>query len=175
MGNFSIIKQYYQAIFFSNLYLPVSCPIVKHYINSYYKYYEKDLDVVPEGKIIDYKIDLIKNEIEINKDIQSFIRMQKINYTNNNNNIFGKMNKINLKKINNFKNNKELENININNNNNTLNKKNKIPFGLKLSLNLDNILNKNNNNNDISINNNSNSKTKKFSSSNDLLVMIINI
>ena len=158
---------HYQAIFFSNLYLPVSCPIVKHYINSYYKYYEKDLDVVPEGKIIDYKIDLIKNEIEINKDIQSFIRMQKINYTNNNNNIFGKMNKINLKKINNFKNNKELENININNNNNTLNKKNKIPFGLKLSLNLDNILNKNNNNNDISINNNSNSKTKKFSSSND--------
>ena len=158
---------HYQAIFFSNLYLPVSCPIVKHYINSYYKYYEKDLDIVPEGKIFDYKIDLIKNEIEINKDIQSFIRMQKINYSNNNNNIFGIIKKINVQKINGFKNNKELENININNNNTNI-KKNKIPLGLKLSLNLDNILNKNNSNNkDININNNSNSKTKKFSSSND--------
>ena len=153
---------HYQAIFFSNLYLPVSCPIVKHYINSYYKYYEKDLDIVPEGKIIDYKIDLIKNEIEINKDIQSFIRMQKINYSNNNNK-FGIINKINLQKIN-IKNNKELENIN---NNNTFHRKSKIPSGLKLSLNLDNILNKNNANIDININNNSNSKIKKFSSSND--------
>ena len=53
---------HYLAVFFSNLYLPISCPIVKHYINSYYKYYEKDLDVVPEGKIIDFKIDLIRNE-----------------------------------------------------------------------------------------------------------------
>ena len=158
---------HYQAIFFSNLYLPVSCPIVKHYINSYYKYYEKDLDIVPEGKIIDYKIDLIKNEIEINKDIQSFIRMQKINYSNSNSNKLGIINKKILQKIN-IKNNKELENMNININNNTFNKKNKIPLGLKLSLNLDNILNKNNNNEiNININNNSNSKTKKFSSSND--------
>ena len=155
---------HYQAIIFSNLYLPVSCPIVKHYINSYYKYYEKDLDIVPEGKIIDYKIDLIKNEIEINKDIQSFIRMQKINYSNNNNNIFGIINKVNHQKINVVKNNKESENINLNNNN-LFNRKNKISLGLKLSLNLDNILNKKNNNNDIK--NNSNSKTKKFSSSND--------
>ena len=158
---------HYQAVFFSDLYLPVSCPIVKHYINSYYKYYEKDLDVVPEGKIIDYKIDLIRNEIEINKDIQSFVRMQKINYSNNNtydskNNI----NNINSIKINNK--NKEYNNNNLKNeniiNNNTGVKKGKIPLGLKLSLNLENILNKNSNN---EINNNSNSKIKKLSSSND--------
>ena len=152
---------HYQAILFSNLYLPVSCPIVKHYINSYYKYYEKDLDIVPEGKIIDYKIDLIKNEIEINKDIESFIRMQKINYSNNNNNIFGKINNINQQKVKGGRNNKDIENIN---NTNILNKKNKLPLNLKISLNLDNILNKNNNNSEI---NNNNSKTKKISSSND--------
>ena len=69
---------HYQAVAFSNLYLPVSCPIVKHYISSYYKYYEKDLEIIPEGKIIDYKIDIIKNEIEFNKDVQSFVRMKKI-------------------------------------------------------------------------------------------------
>lgn len=63
---------HHKAISFSNLYLPVSCSIVKHFINSYYKCYGRDLDVVPEGKIIDYKIDLIKNEIEMNKDPQSF-------------------------------------------------------------------------------------------------------
>ena len=60
---------YYLAVFFSDLYLPVSCPIVKHYINSYYKYYQKDLDIIPEGKIIDFKIDLIRNEIEFNKEV----------------------------------------------------------------------------------------------------------
>ena len=143
---------HYLAVFFSNLYLPVSCPIVKHYINSYYKHYEKDLDIVPEGKIIDYKIDLIKNEIEINKDIQSFIRMQKMNYTYNNNNNLGNINNINYVKISN----KE------NNNGSSGNKKAKIPLRLKLSLNLDNILCKNNRNDN---NSKSNSKNKKLSSS----------
>ena len=146
---------HYQAIFFSNIYLPVSCPIVKHYINSYYKYYEKDFDIVPEGKVIDYKIELIRNEIEINKDIQSFVRMQKINYTNNNNNIFCNYVKINNK-------NKDCKNESTNGN--LCNKNSKIPLRLKFSLNLDNILNKNNNNEN---RNNSNSKNKKLSSSND--------
>ena len=157
---------HYQAVYFSDLYLPVSCPIVKHYINSYYKHYEKDLDIVPEGKTIDYKIDLFRNEIEINKDIQSFVKLQKINYTNNN--TYGAINNnnINFKKINNKSkdnNNSNIKNENINVNNNTGVKKGKIPLGLKLSLNLENILNKNNNN-EI---NNSNSKNKKLSSSND--------
>ena len=156
---------HYQAVYFSDLYLPVSCPIVKHYINSYYKHYEKDLDIVPEGKTIDYKIDLFRNEIEINKDIQSFVRLQKINYTNNN--TYGTINNINFIKINNKNkdhNNSNKKNENINANNNTGVKKGKIPLGLKLSLNLENILNKNSSNE----NNNSNSKNKKkLSSSND--------
>ena len=153
---------HYLAVFFSNLYLPISCPIVKHYINSYYKYYEKDLDVVPEGKIIDFKIDLIRNEIEVNKDIQSFVRMQKINYSNNNTGL-GNINNLNIVNINNKLYNKDFNN-NENINNNIGIKKNKIPLGLKLSINLENILNKNHNDN---INNNSNSKIRKLSSSND--------
>ena len=153
-----------QAVFFSSLYLSVSCPIVKHYINSYYKHYGKDLDVVPEGKTIDYKIEIIKNEIEINKDIQSFIRLQKINYTNNNN-AYDSINSSNFIKINNKNkeynhSNKKKDNINVNNNMGV--KKGKIPLGLKLSLNLEDILNKNNDiNNDNKKVDYSNSKNVK--------------
>ena len=32
----------YHANIFNEKYLPVLCPIVKHYINSYYKYYGKN-------------------------------------------------------------------------------------------------------------------------------------
>ena len=144
---------HHKAVFFSNLYLPVSCSLVKHFINSYYKCYERDLDVVPEGKIIDYKIDLIKNEIEMNKDPQSFLRIQKMNYSNNiintNNDV------INIDNINQDVNKDYINNIGI--------KKDKFPFSLKLNLNLGNILNKNNNNEA----NNNVSKNKKLSPSND--------
>ena len=75
---------HYKAIFFATEYLPVSCPILKHYINSYYKYYGKEMEIIPEGKIVDIKVDLIRSEIEINKDTQCFIRTRKINYINNN-------------------------------------------------------------------------------------------
>ena len=146
---------HYQAVAFSNLYLPVSCPIVKHYISSYYKYYEKDLEIIPEGKIIDYKIDIIKNEIEFNKDVQSFVRMKKINYSIN-------TNEINVLNKNNF----NLENSNKNCNN--VAKKNKILLSLNLNLNLENILNKKNNNEgNINKGNNSKNKNNKLSSSND--------
>ena len=143
---------HHKAILFSNLYLPVSCSIVKHFINSYYKYYEKDLDVVPEGKIIDYKIDLIKNEIEMNKAPQSFLRIQKMNYSNN---IINSNNDVNIENIN--------QDVNKDFINNIGHKKDKFPFSLKLNLNLVNILNKNNNN---EINNNV-TKNKKLSPSND--------
>ena len=128
-----------QACNLSDLYLPVSCPITKHYINSYYKYYEKDLDIIPEGKVADYKINLTRNEIEINKDTQSFVIMQKINYTNN---IIDTIPKL---KINNIINNKNENNdINLSNvTNNNISKKNKISISLKL--NLENILNNKNN------------------------------
>ena len=133
-----------QACNLSELYLPVSCPIIKHYISSYYKYYGKDLDIIPEGKIVDYKINLSRNEIENNKDIQSFITMQKINYLNNNNTNSITIPKINLVNNTNIINKKEINKININNITNiNISKKSKISVGLKL--NLENILNNKNN------------------------------
>jgi len=143
---------HHKAVSFSNLYLPVSCSIVKHFINSYYKCYGRDLDVVPEGKIIDYKIDLIKNEIEMNKDPQSFLRIQKMNYSNN---VISTNNDVNIENIS--------QDINKDYINNIGNKKDKFPFSLKLNLNLGNILNKNNNNET----NTNITKNKKLSPSND--------
>ena len=128
-----------QACNLSDMFLPVSCPITKHYINSYYKYYEKDLDIIPEGKKIDYKINLTRNEIEINKDTQSFVTMQKINYKNNSTE---SINKLNFSKINNIFNKNEIS-LNIATNRNNISKKRKISLGLKL--NLENILNNKNN------------------------------
>ena len=71
---------HFKAVEFSSLFLPVSCPIVKHYILSYYKHYGQDMDVVPEGKIVDMKINLIRSEIEQDKDTLSFVRIKNINY-----------------------------------------------------------------------------------------------
>ena len=167
----------YNAVLFSEEYLPVSCPIVKHYINSYYKYYQKDLDIIPEGKILDYKIELIRNEIENGKDTQSFVKLKKINYSSNipNNPISNlninsnKNNNIMMKEINN--NNNSLENQNIGN------KKNKIPLGLKFNLNFADIINnninnnlnnsENNNNNNISINKFNGPQNTRLTISND--------
>ena len=151
----------YQTVLISQQYLPVSCPIVKHFINSYYEYFAKELDVITEGKIFDYKIDLIKNEYEIKKDIQSFVKLQKVNYVNSivNNttpNIKSSMNKINKNNV--------IINIKGNNNNKNLNyenRKNKIPLGLKFNLNIAGIINNNINtnlNNSESPSNNSNNK-----------------
>ena len=50
----------YHAVLFGEDYLPSSCPIVRHFINSYYQFYQKDLDIIPEGKMLDYKV-AIKN------------------------------------------------------------------------------------------------------------------
>ena len=77
---------HYKAVEFSSLFLPVSCPIVKHYILSYYKYYGQDMDIIPEGKIVDMKINLIRSEIEKDKDTLSFMRIKNINYVKKNNN-----------------------------------------------------------------------------------------
>ena len=129
-----------QACNLIDMYLPVSCPIIKHYINSYYKYYEKDLDIIPEGKIVDYKINLTRNEVDISKDILSFIRIQKINYKNNNQKT---ITKINLSNNINIINKKEINEINLSNITNNISKKIKIVPGLKL--NLENILNNKNN------------------------------
>ena len=145
----------YQAVLFSEKYLPVSCPLIKYYINSYYKYYEKDLEIIPEGKIKDYRIELIRNEIEKNKDSQSFVTIKKINYYNNENdnkinynNIISNLN-IKTDIINQYNNNKiNMKGININNEKNGNEKgKIKIPFGLKFNLNFADIINNNLNDN----------------------------
>ena len=78
-GEFFLFK----AVEFSSLFLPVSCPIVKHYIVSYYKHYGQDLDVIPEGKNLDIKISLLRSEIEQDKDTLSFVRIKNINYVQN--------------------------------------------------------------------------------------------
>ena len=73
---------HYKAVEFSSLFLPVSCPIVKHYIVSYYKHYGNDMEIIPEGKIMEMKIDLLRSEIEQDKDTLTFVRTKKINYIN---------------------------------------------------------------------------------------------
>lgn len=95
----------YRAVNLSVIFLPASCSIIRHYINSYYKNYGQGMDVIPEGEIIDYKINIIKKEVDETdgdeknkkneqKDFIYFIKGQKINriikennyyYTINNN------------------------------------------------------------------------------------------
>ena len=160
---------HFKAVEFSSLFLPVSCPIVKHYIFSYYKHYGQDMDIIPEGKIIDMKINLLRSEIEQDKDTLSFLRIKNINYIKNNNNDFNEEKRknntntnsglnINGKINNNYINNLNKqniinnENININNNNNSnVKKNNNIIIKPGFSLNLTKTKNTNNN---IHINNN---------------------
>ena len=73
---------HFKAVEFASLFLPVSCPIVKHYIVSYYKHYGNDMEIIPEGKIVEMKIDLIRSEIEKDKDTLTFVKTKKINYIN---------------------------------------------------------------------------------------------
>ena len=135
---------HFKAVEFSSMFLPVSCPIVKHYILSYYKHYGQDMDIVPEGKIIDTKINLIRSEIEQDKDTLSFIRIKNINYvkktlTNGNNNSMSNLG-LNLNSINsnsNFINQTQLKN-------DTSKRSNIIPKS-NLALNLALALNRNNN------------------------------
>ena len=73
---------HFKAVEFASLFLPVSCPIVKHYIVSYYKHYGNDMEIIPEGKIVKMKTDLIRSEIEKDKDTLTFVKTKKINYIN---------------------------------------------------------------------------------------------
>ena len=70
---------HYKSVEFSSIFLPVSCPLVKHYIFSYYKHYG-NMDIIPEDKIVQIKIDLIRSEIEQDKDTLTFVRSKNINY-----------------------------------------------------------------------------------------------
>jgi hypothetical protein len=70
---------HYKSVEFSSIFLPVSCPLVKHYIFSYYKHYG-NMDIIPEDKIVQIKIDLIRSKIEQDKDTLTFVRSKNINY-----------------------------------------------------------------------------------------------
>ena len=150
---------HYLAVEFSSLFLPVSCPIVKHYIFSYYKHYGQDMDVIPEGKIIDMEVNLLRSEIEQDKDTLSFLRIQNINYikkdfpeeksdANKNIKIGLDFNGINEK--NNFNNNQDI-NINLNKQNTSNEKKNSFNNeGVSKNINSKNIKHSNIQNNNIS-------------------------
>ena len=165
---------HYLAVEFSSLFLPVSCPIVKHYIFSYYKHYGQDMDIIPEGKIIDMKVNLLRSEIEQDKDTLSFLRIKNINFIKNEeeknensninlnygntiNGISNKNNSFNQNKqiIINEKKNNMINNenicININSKINSNNNNNYIKPGFSINLNL--AKGKNTNNKNINKNN----------------------
>ena len=66
----NINGEYYlfNAIYLSIIFLPVSCPIINHYIMKYSQNYGQGMEVIPEGEIVDYKIDIIKKEIDIGNE-----------------------------------------------------------------------------------------------------------
>ena len=160
----------YQAIEFSSLFFPASCPIIKYYISNYYKNYGQNMDVIPEGKIFDIKVNLIRNELEQNQDTLSFLKIKKINYINkmqnnncnnnclndsNNNSLTYKNENLNINNIliPRLNINNKITNNNINNANNNNINNNKIN-----NINNNNIINYTETNNNININNNSSRK-----------------
>ena len=160
----------YQAIEFSSLFFPASCPIIKYYISNYYKNYGQNMDIIPEGKIFDIKVNLIRNELEQNQDTLSFLKIKKINYINkmqnnncnnnclndSNNNILTYKNEnlnINNILIPRLNINNKITNNNINNANNNNINNNKIN-----NINNNNIINYTETNNNTNINNNSSRK-----------------
>ena len=159
----------YKAIELSFMFLPISCPIINVFISNYYKKYGQNMDVIPEGKVFDVKVNLIKDEIEENKDSAYFIGLKTINYKVINN-YLDNPNDICIFKNEN-KNSVLIPRLNINNNNsnshniaNSLNNNinNNISPNIKLMNSFD--LNNNskiNSNINSNINTNSNSKRKK--------------
>ena len=119
--------EYYlsKAVNLAFIFLPPSCPIINHYKNIYNKYYINNLEIIPEGKIADYNINLEKKEIvnNNNNDFIYFIKTEKIKYIKNNNikyqnnnkNEILFNNKINISNSNIFNNNNKKKNNLINN------------------------------------------------------------
>ena len=97
-----------KAMDLSTIFFPASSPIMKYFISNYYKNYGQNMEIIPEGKIMDVKVNLIRNELEQNKETLSFIKLNKINYLinkiQNNNNC-----------LNHSNNNSVFKNINLNN------------------------------------------------------------
>ena len=154
----------YKAIELSFMFLPVSCPIINFFISNYYKKYGQDMDVIPEGKVVDMKVNLIKDEIEENKDSIYFIGLKKINHKVINNCI-DNPNDISIIKNENKNKNKNsvlIPRLNINNNNNSNSSNNNINNNVSPNIKLMNSIEVNNNSKiNSNINTNSNSKRKK--------------
>ena len=163
---------HFKAVEFASLFLPVSCPIVKHYIVSYYKHYGNDMEIIPEGKIVEMKIDLIRSEIEKDKDTLTFVKTKKINYINK---VI-----VNDNQSNHLNNKKESKNEIISNNNLAIKSKIKEDKAPKFKLNFNNLRESNssikenaNNNSDRievkqvnnNLNNNNNKRLEKNSTS----------
>ena len=163
---------HFKAVEFASLFLPVSCPIVKHYIVSYYKHYGNDMEIIPEGKIVEMKIDLIRSEIEKDKDTLTFVKTKKINYINK---VI-----VNDNQSNHLNNKKESKNEIIPNNNLAIKSKIKEDKAPKFKLNFNNLRESNssikenaNNNSDRievkqvnnNLNNNNNKRLEKNSTS----------
>ena len=163
---------HFKAVEFASLFLPVSCPIVKHYIVSYYKHYGNDMEIIPEGKIVKMKIDLIRSEIEKDKDTLTFVKTKKINYINK---VI-----VNDNQSNHLNNKKESKNEIISNNNLAIKSKIKEDKAPKFKLNFNNLRESNssikekaNNNSDRievkqvnnNLNNNNNKRLEKNSTS----------
>ena len=175
---------HYKAVEFSSLFLPVSCPIVKHYILSYYKHYGQDMDVIPEGKIMDMNINLLRSEIEQDKDTLSFVRVKNINYVqktinNGNNNSMSNLG-LDFNSINNNNSQSHLKNDIVKKNNNI--PKGNMTLNLALALNstnknvnVNNKLNNNNINNNNYIQNKNLINKQKNSLNNMNMNMNINI
>ena len=75
---------HYNALYFALIFLPPNCPIVNYYMDTYYKNYKQGLEIIPEGKINNYKIDLIKKEVFMennnnNNDFIFFTKIKKLN------------------------------------------------------------------------------------------------
>ena len=74
----------YNALYLSLYLLPSGSSIVNFYRSSYYKNYKQCLDIIPEGQIMNYNIDIVKKEIfnENNTDFNDysyFVKAKKIN------------------------------------------------------------------------------------------------
>lgn len=67
-----------KAVEYSSMFLPVSCPIIKHYITSYNKHYGSSLDSIPEKDTFNMRIDLLRSEIEVDKDPMVFATCSKV-------------------------------------------------------------------------------------------------
>ena len=165
----------YKAIELSFMFLPVSCPVINFFISNYYKKYGQDMVVIPEGKVIEMNVNLIRNEIEENKDSIYFIGLKKINHKIINNYIEN-LNDICVCKNEN-KNSVLIPRLNINNNNNNNDNKanslnNNINNSVSPNIKLMNSIDVNNNskiNININTNTNTNSNSKGKKSKNDKL------